>query len=904
MGLMSDLAWRTLSDYLDQALELADAQRALWLSDLREREPELAAQLAELLKAREQEGYSEFLSGPSPLPASVASMGSLAGRRIGPYVIEAEIGRGGMGSVWRARRDDGRYEGSVAVKFVHAAWIGQVGEQRFQIEGKLLATLDHPNIARLLDAGLLDDAQPYLILEYVAGEPIDSYCARRELEVEERVRLFLNVLAAVGHAHSHLIVHRDLKPANILITRDGSVKLLDFGIAKLLVGDDASAALTQSSLGPLTPQYAAPEQLLGQPVTTATDIYALGLVLYLCLTGVHPVPATTRSSAELLRSVLTEEPPRPSTVAAGAGIEPKTLAGDLDNILGKALKKNPSERYASAGAFAEDLTRYLNHEPVSAHADTIPYRVAKFVRRHRSGVILGVLVAVMLVGVSVFALIQMFEARAQRDLARYEATHSSAQNELTEFLLGNSLGQTAADALSQKLDRARTLIDRRFSNDPKLQAGLLTGLSGRYIDAGDAKGAAQVMNEAEAIARRIDDPHLNADIACGKAQDAVETGNLGFAREQEAIGWANLRRLSSVDPGQKAECAMATAYIAEREGDFGRATGAMSDAMKSLRQANMERTSRYTSIAHEYARSLALSGNYRGAWAAEQSVMAIVTDVGRDDSDAYYAMVNVGSIALLAGGQPKKSLEFLDATIDKSKKSAPTANLPFYLEASRLLAQSAAGVFGSSDVGLMHAADEAEKLGMASAVPSYRAAAIRAALDRGDVAAADAYWTKIGALEAQYLTDAAWRRDAKRLLLAHARLNLAKQDLTGAAAKVSQAAALVPPDQQAHDPEWERIVLMRAQVELAQRDYAAAAADAQRAVERARLEAIEPNSSAWVGEALIVRARSEFALGNQAAAAASAHEALPQLEANLDASHRLVSEARSLAAYSNTMRGK
>jgi eukaryotic-like serine/threonine-protein kinase len=893
---MSDETWHTLSQYLDQALDLSEPERSIWLRKFREENPSLSAKLAHLLGARSQPGFSEFLEGPPPVSIEAPSISSLVGRRVGAYIIEAEIGRGGMGSVWRARRDDGRYEGCVAVKFVHVAWMGRSGDERFRVEGKLLGKLDHPNIGRLLDAGMLDEAQPYLVLEYVEGEPIDSYCRSHDLKVEARVRLFLDVLAAVGHAHSHLIVHRDLKPANILITHGGSVKLLDFGIAKLLDAHDASVVATQSRFAPLTPQYAAPEQLLGQPVTTATDIYALGLVLYICLTGSHPVPARTRSSADLVRSIVTEEPPRPSDVATGEGIEPRALEGDLDNIIGKALKKNPSERYASAGAFADDLTRYLNHEPVSARPDTLPYRIAKFARRHRGGVIAGILVAIALIAVGIVALINLFEARAQRDLAQFEATHAGAQSELTEFLLGENLSQAPREVVAQRLERARELIHRRFAEEPGIQADLLIGLSGRYIDVGDMKGLADVMNEAEAISRRLNDPALNANIACGKAQDAVETGNLAAAHEQERIGLANMRRLTLVPPGMIAECAMATAYIAEREGNYGRATGAMSDAMKTLRQAHLERTSRYTSIGHEYARSLALAGDYRGAWAAQQSVLAIVKDVGRDDGDAYYAMVNVASTALIAGGEPKKALELLDTTIERARKDSGNAELPFYLEASRLIAQSSAGMPGPEERGLMQAADQAEKQGLASAVASYRVAAIRAALDRGDVAAADADWAGISGLEAKYIADPAWQRDAKRLLMAHARLNLAKQKLADAADEVARAAALDSAGQQASDPEWERILELRAEIELAQHAYAAADADAQGAVTRARLEAVDPNSSVWVGEALILRARCESAMGNKPAAAASAREARPHLEQNLDPSHPLLVQEKSLEA--------
>jgi hypothetical protein len=494
----------------------------------------------------------------------------------------------------------------------------------------------------------------------------------------------------------------------------------------------------------------------------------------------------------------------------------------------------------------------------------------------------------------VFGLIQLFEARAQRDIAEYEALHAKAQAELSEFLLGDSLSESPREVLGQRLNRAHELIQRRFRADPAIEASLLMGLSGRYIDAGDQKAAADVMDEVQSISRRLDDPHLNADIACGKAQDAVEVGDLKLAHEQVASGLANLQRLKLADAEETAECAMATAYIAEREADYGRATRAMRDAMTALEKAGMTRTSRSTSIAHEYARSLTLAGDYRAAWTAEQAVMAIVVDVGRDDSDAFYAMVNVGSTALMAGGQPKKSLELLTATIERGGKSNSNAGLPPYLTASVLMARTAAGAFGDAGAGLMQAADEAEKRGFASAIAVYRAGAVRAALDQGDIGTAESYWRRIAPLEEKYLTQAAWRRDAQRLLLAHARLSLAKQDLPGAAERVQQAANLAPADFKTRGPEWRQIVALRAEIELAQRNYKAAIADAQAALDRAKLEAIDAKSSAWMGEALILRARGELALGDKAASMASARAALPHVEQNLDPKHPLIAEARSL----------
>jgi hypothetical protein len=479
--------WRSFSDSLDHALELPESERTPWLAALASTHPDIAAEIERSLAVRDREGYAEFLSD-SPFPGAPIAEATLIGRRVGPYVIESEIGRGGMGSVWRAHRADGRFEGTVAIKFVHAYWIGRAGEERFQSEGRMLGRLDHPNIARLIDAGVVDNAQPYLVLEYVEGEPIDAYCDRLELGLEARVTLFQSVLAAVGHAHSHLVIHRDLKPANVFVTREGTVKLLDFGIAKLLTQDGA-AALTQTSVQVLTPQYAAPEQLLGRPVTTATDVYALGLVLYVLLTGTHPVGSGARSTPELIAVVVKEEAPRASTVASAPISRRRALQGDLDTILGKALKKDPAERYASVGAFAEDLRRFLSHEPISARPDTVPYRVAKFVRRNRGSVVAGLLVAIGLIVTSAFALSQMQAARGQRDRALEEAKRANAQADLTQYILDDKSSRLSPGAESQRLDRARQFLAARFRNDPLLAARLLIDVSGRYIDIGDFRTA-------------------------------------------------------------------------------------------------------------------------------------------------------------------------------------------------------------------------------------------------------------------------------------------------------------------------------------------------------------------------------------------------------------------------------
>jgi serine/threonine-protein kinase len=350
-----------------------------------------------------------------PQPSS-RSFANFENRRVGSYLLQSEVGRGGMGSVWLATRDDGQYQGRVAIKLLATSWLGQEGEQRFRQEGTLLARLDHPNIARLLDAGVTEQGEPFLVLEYVEGEQIDVFCDRVGLEVRARIELFSDLLGAVAHAHRNLIVHRDIKPANVLVSATGKIKLLDFGISKLLEQQDAQLTRTGHTL--MTPQYAAPEQLLGAPVTTATDIYALGLLLYLLLTGRLPYSATT-SPAELMRLITTGVIPLPSRMAA----EPHTqvqrslaraslqrqLRGDLDNIVLKAVHAAPEQRYQDVAAFDADLRRYLNHQPVSAREATALYRLRKFTRRNRTGVIAACLV---LLSMSVGGLFSITPGRA------------------------------------------------------------------------------------------------------------------------------------------------------------------------------------------------------------------------------------------------------------------------------------------------------------------------------------------------------------------------------------------------------------------------------------------------------------------------------------------------------------
>ena len=350
-------------------------RRATWLAELAERDAALASELESLLVEHDGLQQAEYLEHTTIELQPAADGPSMEGQVIGAYRLLSLIGQGGMGSVWLAERCDGRFAGTAAVKLLNVALVGRAVEERFRREGDFLAKVTHAHIARLFDAGVSSAGQPYLVLEHVDGQPIDSYCDEAGLGIDARIAVFLDVLEAVAHAHANLVVHRDIKPANVLVSVTGDVKLLDFGIAKLLddegpwSGSEGASALTQEAGTALTLQFAAPEQLAKGPVTTATDIYSLGVLLYVVLTGQHPVGADLESPAALIRSIVDVEPRRMSDVVRGGGhtkeaLEAiaakrsttvsrlhRTLRGDLDTIVAKALRKNATERYVSVSAF-------------------------------------------------------------------------------------------------------------------------------------------------------------------------------------------------------------------------------------------------------------------------------------------------------------------------------------------------------------------------------------------------------------------------------------------------------------------------------------------------------------------------------------------------------------------------
>ena len=651
--------WQRLSELLDQALGLTDpTTRAQWLAALEQQDPDMAAQVARMLAMRAREGYSEFLAAPLSIPGELPAAASLAGRLVGPYVLEAEIGRGGMGSVWRARRADGRVSGFVAIKFLHAAWFGRDGERRFRQEGNLLARLDHPNIARLIDAGILDDIYPYLVIEYVDGLPIDKYCEREHLDIEARVRLFQATLSAVAHAHSHLIVHRDIKPSNIFVTFGGVIKLLDFGIAKLLDDGAATADRTKTSLHALTPQYAAPEQLLGRPVTTRTDIYALGLVLYLLLTGRHAMPQDAQGAAYLVQAIVDQDPPRASAATDDVGRR-RALNGDLDNILAKALKKPPDERYSNVPAFNDDLRRFLSHEPVTAGPDTVRYRVTKFVRRHRGAVATTALIGLALILAIGITMTQWFEARHQRDIARMQLQRAEAFGDLVSIVLNQSGFAGEALTTGQLLERGERLVRSEFASSEGLRSQLLFTLARLYSQVGATDKQRALYRESHDLAMRTGDLGLMALSGCAAAAaDAVSGVGKDAARRVDQ--W--LARLST-DPDNdavRADCLDFASTIARFSSD---GAGALADAEQADK---LFETSQSGTEWQRLSAMITLADARRAAGqlgAADQTYARVAGEfkrIGVEDTGFAATLYNNWGILLVNLGMPIRGAQLFD----------------------------------------------------------------------------------------------------------------------------------------------------------------------------------------------------------------------------------------------------
>ncbi len=526
--------WPQIKALFAQALEIPASQRAAFLDNACAGDAALRHEVEALLAA--DAAVSGFLDAPALVETRPAlpdeAPQKLLEEHIGAYRLVRLLGRGGMGDVYLAQRDDGAFEQTVALKLVRRGLDTDELLSRFTYERQILAALDHPNIARLFDGGTTDDGRPYFVMEYAPGRPITDYCDDKRLTTKQRLALFRTVCRAVQYAHANLIIHRDLKPSNILVTDDGVVKLLDFGIAKLIDEEtlDQTAPHTRTGLRLMTPEYASPEQIKGEAITTATDVYQLGVLLYELLTGRRPYRTTERMQYEIARVILEEEPTRPSTVIRQAEaikqgeritqVTPETvsharstniqtlhrrLAGDLDTIVLKALKKDPARRYASVDQLSADLRRHLKGLPVLARPDTIGYRLRKFILRHRVGVAATGLVVLALVGGIVTTTWQA--RRAQQEAARAEQINAFLQEMLSS---ADPRQQGREVRVADVLDAAAQRAGAELAGEPALEGAIRQTLGVTYRNLGLYQEAEAQLQAALQIRRSLyGDDHLS-----------------------------------------------------------------------------------------------------------------------------------------------------------------------------------------------------------------------------------------------------------------------------------------------------------------------------------------------------------------------------------------------------------
>lgn len=493
--------WKRVRVAFERALELSNAERPAFLSELQQSDPALAASVLALL---ERDGEEAVDDAPR-LPAweeMLASTTLPEGTRLGAYEIRGEIASGGMGTVYRAERADDEFDKSVAIKLIKRGMDSAVILKRFRYERQVLADLEHPGIARLLDGGMSADGQPYFVMEYVDGEPIDEWCDSHKTPLRARLELFQRVCQGVHHAHQRLVVHRDLKPSNILVTRDGEPKLLDFGVARMLDPEESVDASVwtseQSFLG--TPSFASPEQLRGERVTTATDVYSLGVVLYRLLTGLRPYELSRLGGDEVRRLVCEVEPTRPSRRLSEARasenpIVPGHLTGDLDNIVLMALRKEPDRRYASAEQLAEDIQRHLDGLPVIARANTLSYRAAKFFRRNRASSLIGAALLLILVTATIVTANLYFDATQANEEAdeRFETMRRMASDFIFDVSRDFDPLEGSIGARERVVQSALEHLDG-MAAEAREDPGVAVDLANAYLRLGDLQGGALTSN--------------------------------------------------------------------------------------------------------------------------------------------------------------------------------------------------------------------------------------------------------------------------------------------------------------------------------------------------------------------------------------------------------------------------
>jgi tetratricopeptide (TPR) repeat protein len=672
--------WRQARHIFEEALDLEPAARESFIRSSCKDDQRLFEEVASLLASYEQadEGFL------NPVIEGITSVDRLEGRQVGPYRVLHRLGQGGMGAVYLAERADDQFRRRVAIKLVRPGYDDGRLLRRFSNERQLLAVLDHPNIVKLLDAGVTDDGIPYFVMDYVEGQPIDKYCETRGLSIAERLALFREVCAAVHCAHRNLVVHRDLKPSNILVTPDGTPKLLDFGIAKLLRPEYGSGAIGLTrTMQPMTPEFASPEQVTGQPITTSSDVYSLGVLLYRLITGKHPYEMNTNSAVEVERAICETTPERPSAVVKSAAGRRRAAASDLDNIVLMAMRKEPQRRYASVEHLSEDIRRYLAGLPITARKDTFSYRASKFVGRNR--------VAVAVSGLAVIALLVLVAyAGGERGKAaeRLAAMRNSAKvmldvdDELRKSLV---LGR-------KKLVAEATGELEKMSAEAGGDQTLISEIATGYRRLANIQGNPTFPNLAQYdAARQSFEKTLQFAQAMTPSKDRtrlINAAHMGLGRVDAILG-ARQEALQHFDAAmqiyQSEKSVAGMMFVWEQRGQIQEANGDMPAAIasytKSLdyatkldRVKSTPQTRGYIAAETKlYGLALGRAGRMVSSLESLNAALGMHRDLARTDASKNHdTAADLGSIGYLLhrAGENTKALDYYHQAVDLCRKRA------------------------------------------------------------------------------------------------------------------------------------------------------------------------------------------------------------------------------------------
>jgi len=686
--------WQRVAAIFDELVEAPADSRAQLLDRLCDGDAALRAEVAALLRADEQADAREFEQSVGAVHASAISSWNASdeatqaadGQRIGPWRVLRELGRGGMGVVLLGERADGQYEQRAALKLVKRGMDSEAILSRFLRERQILARLEHPHIAHLLDGGIAEDARPYFAMEYVEGEPLLQYCAAHGLGLRDRIGLFLQICAAVQFAHAQLIVHRDIKPSNILVTPVGEAKLLDFGIAKLLDPAQRGATATiDAQHRPLTPAYAAPEQWSGEAVNIATDIYALGAVLYELLSGQRPFNLGDSPTAEEIQRVLAAtSPAAPSQLRANLpGVAARNLRGDLDTIVLKSLKREPERRYATVEAFAADLRRYLEGRPIAARRDSTRYRLGKFIARHRLGVALSAIVVVALIASMAFALWQAHE----------KAREAQVSAEVTRFLIDvfqgadPTLSRGASVSAQELLDRGAEKLGKQTDIVPEVRARLQTAVAGSYVALGLYDRALPLAQQALAERQQA----ATGDEA-GVAESLDQVGQIfrlkaDYTQAQSLLeqALAMRRRILPQDDASVIDSLGNVGALLQYRGDFAAADRAYFEALAAAERRFGAESTQAARRLDDYAGNLDDSGKSAQAEPFYRRALAIrENQLGADDAQTATALQNLG-VHYDNAGNFQAALPLLERAVAIRKKIFGPAH-PLFASAELSLA--------------------------------------------------------------------------------------------------------------------------------------------------------------------------------------------------------------------------